>query len=255
VRRLHPDLKDSEVEIHVTQTRGSTIFNVLATGREPSYTRIYLDALLDECVAFQRGFQEGSNKLAPLRVQVANQQAQMEKTIAALEKLRAKVDTVSAKSDQQRLSSQLNSLRSQRDKLQVQLRSLHPKDTERSALEAKLNATEQEIEVFESQLQRYEPDLAELRKLTSKYVMEKMAYEKLFEKVELTHTSLIEEQPFLPIQERASPAVENMDWTMPILFGAMAGGVPSLALGLLLSLFLVRSAQVPQSEAHPDRLP
>lgn len=53
VRALHPDLRDSEVEIRVAQTKGSAIFNVFATGANPKYTQIFLDALLDEFIAFR----------------------------------------------------------------------------------------------------------------------------------------------------------------------------------------------------------
>lgn len=53
VRALHPELKETDVELRVVQAKGSAIFNILATGREPKYTRIYLDALLDEFMAFR----------------------------------------------------------------------------------------------------------------------------------------------------------------------------------------------------------
>lgn len=58
VRALHPDLKESEVEVQVSQNRGSAIFNVRAFGIEPKYTRIFLDALLDEFVAFRNQIRE-----------------------------------------------------------------------------------------------------------------------------------------------------------------------------------------------------
>ncbi len=58
VRALHPDMKESEVEIQVSQNRGSAIFNVRAFGIEPKYTRIFLDALLDEFIAFRNQIRE-----------------------------------------------------------------------------------------------------------------------------------------------------------------------------------------------------
>ena len=58
VRALNPDVKDSDVEIRVAQTKGSAIFNILATGSEPKYTRIFLDALLDEFIAFRQSIRE-----------------------------------------------------------------------------------------------------------------------------------------------------------------------------------------------------
>lgn len=58
VRALHPDLKDSDVEVRVAQTKGSAIFNIVATGAEPRYTKIFLDALLDEFIAFRQSIRE-----------------------------------------------------------------------------------------------------------------------------------------------------------------------------------------------------
>jgi len=58
VRALHPDMKASEVEIQVRQNKGSAIFNVVATGIEPKYTRVFLDALLDEFIAFRNQIRE-----------------------------------------------------------------------------------------------------------------------------------------------------------------------------------------------------
>ena len=58
VRALNPDVKDSDVEIRMAQTKGSAIFNILATGSEPKYTKIILDALLDEFIAFRQSIRE-----------------------------------------------------------------------------------------------------------------------------------------------------------------------------------------------------
>ena len=44
----NPELKDHDVDVRVAQTKGSAIFNVLATSNEPKYTKVFLNALLDE---------------------------------------------------------------------------------------------------------------------------------------------------------------------------------------------------------------
>ena len=54
VRALHPELRDGDVDIRVAQTKGSAILYILATGNEPKYTRIFLDSLLDEFMAFRQ---------------------------------------------------------------------------------------------------------------------------------------------------------------------------------------------------------
>ncbi|WP_395744902.1 hypothetical protein [Prosthecobacter sp.] len=48
VKASNPEVRDLDVDVRVAQTKGSAIFNVLATGGEPGYTRIFLNALLDE---------------------------------------------------------------------------------------------------------------------------------------------------------------------------------------------------------------
>lgn len=53
VRALHPELKECEVEVQASQNKGSAIFNIRAFGTEPKYTRVFLDALLDEFMAFR----------------------------------------------------------------------------------------------------------------------------------------------------------------------------------------------------------
>lgn len=62
VRALHRELKETDVEVRVAQTKGSAIFNILVTGREPKFTRIFLDALLDEFMGFRRHLQEQLGK-------------------------------------------------------------------------------------------------------------------------------------------------------------------------------------------------
>lgn len=60
VRSLHPNIKPVEVEIKVAQQRGSSILNVGGTGPEPEYTRHFVDALLDEYMAFRKEMIETS---------------------------------------------------------------------------------------------------------------------------------------------------------------------------------------------------
>jgi hypothetical protein len=58
VRLLNPDLKQCEMDVHITQSKGSTVINVAAIGSEPKYTRVFLDALLDEFSAFRDNIRE-----------------------------------------------------------------------------------------------------------------------------------------------------------------------------------------------------
>ena len=53
-RALHPALAESDVQIIVRQVKDSAIFNVIASGSEGAYIRTYLNALLDEFIAFRQ---------------------------------------------------------------------------------------------------------------------------------------------------------------------------------------------------------
>ena len=65
LRSLHPDFEKCEVTIKVTNNKGSSIFNVRAFGSEPKYTRYFLDALLDEFMAY-RGQVDAKRNTAPV---------------------------------------------------------------------------------------------------------------------------------------------------------------------------------------------
>jgi polysaccharide biosynthesis transport protein len=59
----NPDITQAEVEIRVVQNKGSAIFNVSAIGADQKYTKIFLDALIDEYVGFRAASrQEQSNQ-------------------------------------------------------------------------------------------------------------------------------------------------------------------------------------------------
>lgn len=58
VRALYPDLKVSDVDVKVSQNKGSAIFNVAAIGTDIQYTRFFLDALLEEFRAFRDQIRE-----------------------------------------------------------------------------------------------------------------------------------------------------------------------------------------------------
>lgn len=243
VRALNPDLKDSDVEIRVAQTKGSAIFNILATGTEPKYTRIFLDALLDEFISFRQSIREQAQGkvLQQFLMEVVSRQKKMEASFEVMEKARAKVESLSAKADQERLASRLNKLRDQRDGLRLELKAMAANDAARASLETKMAPIDQEISMVETELGRYEPDIAELRKATERYAVDKEAHEKLFGKADALQTQFNARTDYVAIQERATTASENVeDWTMPVLVGAIGGGLLGALVGLVLALLFVR---------------
>ncbi|MGV3662067.1 MAG: M56 family metallopeptidase [Prosthecobacter sp.] len=60
VKALHPGLAASDVDIHVDQAKNAAVFSVAATGENAKFTKIYLDALLDEYIAFRQSIRDQS---------------------------------------------------------------------------------------------------------------------------------------------------------------------------------------------------
>ncbi len=58
VHDRHPNLKNETVEVHVSSRLDSAILDVIAEGREPKSTKLYLDALLDEFVTYRQSIRE-----------------------------------------------------------------------------------------------------------------------------------------------------------------------------------------------------
>jgi len=54
VRILYPDLREADVDVRVSQDKGTAIFNVAAVGSEKDFTKNFLNALLDEFKWFRK---------------------------------------------------------------------------------------------------------------------------------------------------------------------------------------------------------
>ncbi|MGV3662665.1 MAG: polysaccharide biosynthesis tyrosine autokinase [Prosthecobacter sp.] len=116
VRALFPDLKDSDVEIRVAQTKGSAIFNILATGSEPRYTKIFLDALLEEFIAFRQSVREqAQGKVIQTFLQeVVNKQKVMEDKNERLTKYASANNILTITNGNNAAAQLLDNLKSQR---------------------------------------------------------------------------------------------------------------------------------------------
>lgn len=249
VRALNPDLKDADVDIRVVQTKGSAIFNILATGRDPKYTRVFLDALLDEFIAFRQKIREqsGGKPLQDFLEAVVSQQKKMEETFEAAEQARAKVEALSAKAEGERLVTRLTKLKDQRDDLRLELRAMAEDDADRASLERRIAAFEQEIAMSEAERERRNINIDESRRAVEKHAVAKLTYEKLLESAQSLQSSFSSGADSVAIQERASTAAEVVEaWQLPIAIGAFVGGLLGAIIGLLLSFIFVPPASPPE---------
>jgi beta-lactamase regulating signal transducer with metallopeptidase domain len=123
VHALHPELKDHDVDIRVAQTKGSAIFNVLATGDDPKYTQIYLNALLDEFIAFRQAIREQAQGkvLSTFLQEVVNKEKVMEEKSDLLVKFTEKNNILSITNKQNELANFLAQMNGQRTTLRTRI--------------------------------------------------------------------------------------------------------------------------------------
>lgn len=117
VHALYPDLKDSDVDIRVAQTKGSAIFNILATGSEPKYTQILLNSLLDEFIAFRQSIREQAQGkvLSTFLQEVVNKQKVMEEKSDLLQRFCSANNILTITNGQNEAAHFLTQLKAQRE--------------------------------------------------------------------------------------------------------------------------------------------
>lgn len=91
VKAQHPELQDRDVGIRVAKFKNDTVFNVLATAQEPNYTKLYLNALLDEFMTFkisvnEQAFEQSHQELINTLDQRISQSEEALKKLQAVRK-------------------------------------------------------------------------------------------------------------------------------------------------------------------------
>ncbi|GEP44300.1 polysaccharide biosynthesis tyrosine autokinase [Brevifollis gellanilyticus] len=126
VHALHPDLKDSNVDIRVAQTKGSAIFNVFAIGSEPKFTKIFLDALLDEFIAARQQMREQGleRALNSFTETVVKKSKELSERTEKLEAFRKSNDTIQLSGNHNEAATFLINLKTKRELLNGELRDL-----------------------------------------------------------------------------------------------------------------------------------
>ncbi len=235
VRALNPELKESDVQIRVAQTKGTGIINILATGSGPKYTQIFLNSLLDEFIAFRQAIREQAQGrvLSTFLQEVVNKQKAMEEARDEMEAAGRDATSILANIDLQRLEERLKALSNERDDLKLALRSTPPDAAEK---EKRLGSLDFEIKRIQTELVTQEAAASKLRIATDKYNVAKEAYQKMFDRAETFQSMFNTQSDYVVIQERATTAAEHIeDWKLPILMGGGLGALAGLVVGLLIS--------------------
>jgi len=248
VHALHPNLQDSEVSITVRQTKGTTIFNILATGSDPKYTQILLNALVDEFVAFRQAIREEAQgrALGIFLQEVVNKQKTMEDAQEAKAAMERDAKTVLARIDLERLKERLKLLSNERDDLRMALK-VPPADAE--AKKERVRRLDEEIQRIGVEITEAEAVLVKLKAASQLFETANEAYQKMFQQAEtiqgIFNNAMTE---YVAIQERASVALEQVeDWKMPLILGGASGAALGLAGGLVISFFIVAIGSSKQS--------
>lgn len=123
VRALNPGLKECDVNLKVTQSKGSGIFTVTATGGEPKFTRVFLDALLDEFRAFREAVreQQRNKALTSLAEDVVKREAAVKKKTEAVQAFQKNNNMVVLASLQNQAAEMLKQITLERNRMMLEL--------------------------------------------------------------------------------------------------------------------------------------
>jgi beta-lactamase regulating signal transducer with metallopeptidase domain len=127
VRALYPDLKDNDVEIHASlqasQIKGSTLFGVQALSEDRKYAKVFLDALLDEFIAFRQSVREqsGGKDLQKLSQETVKAQKVMEERLAELAEFKQSNNIMVLTNGSNQAAQLLGKLQSQLEEQQTKL--------------------------------------------------------------------------------------------------------------------------------------
>lgn len=240
VRALHPEMADQDVLIQAAPTKAQMMFTVSATSSEPRYVRIYLDALLDEFIAYEISMRSQGlvKEVLQQRETVAVCEQQKLQAQSALDKARQTIDPLEVDIETRRLSERLISLRNRRDDLRLEL-----KTESSNATREKLTAVEEELAGIEPQIKGLSIAVTGLRQAESAFAQAETKCSNANANLRTLEQAIQVRQGDRVIQQRASTPHEVVeDWKMPILLGAGGGGLTGALVGLLLSLVIVRPA-------------
>lgn len=235
VRALNKELEDQNVEIRTARTPGSGIINILATGGEAKYTRVFLDALLDEFIAFRQSVreQEQGRVLKSYLEEVITVQKNMEQAAAILARARTAAPPTEGPAEVERLIARLTKLRDQRDDLRTAIRQENAAEA-RARAEQELKALEQDISSHEDQIKRLGSALQELRDSEEFSKTSKARYETKFAEVEALQKQYLLATDLVAIHERATPpSMTILGGAAPVIVSGFAGAVIGGGIGLI----------------------
>jgi hypothetical protein len=253
VRSMNPELREIEVEIRVTQTKGSSILNVAAMGEDGKYTRIFLSALLDEYVAFRQELIEKSLGTAMNKIieEVLSREKQVKDFTEKLDRFTREKNLPLLESEVARLVAKVSLLRAKIEDLE------HPQAAQASGAGAQvtgatLDSTREALRQAEEDLAKVSRQMTEFQSLKETLERAKQDYQdwkKALDRVDAAHVTSSDP---VAIMERPVVAVEtepDLVWSL-VGAGSVGGGI-----GFVLMLVCGLISQGRLSRREPPALP
>jgi hypothetical protein len=242
VRSLHPELKEIELDIRVTRTRGSTVLKVESAGAEPKYTRVFLDSLLDEYSAFRMEMINNSVPALTNKIieEVLTRERQTKECFAALESFQQLNDPMLLSSEHERLVKEVSTLRGEVETL-------------------KLSSKDSQIQLVANSLKEAEKKLEEIWAKEAKHLELKKRYEdserdynewkKTLERVDMGQQTACSVGYIL---ERPNAAVpDEPDLWLSLYLAGLTGAAAGVLVMFIAAFALTRLSKYPEVSPPP----
>jgi len=121
VRAVNPDLREADVEVRVSQNKGSAIFNVAVVGSDKDYVKTFLNALLDSFREFrERNREQQRNKaVQALAEDVVKSEKEVRENADNLANFKKNNNVVVISQNQNQAADMLRQYNNERERLRV----------------------------------------------------------------------------------------------------------------------------------------
>ena len=136
VKSIHPEMNATTVGLTIERQKNSAILNVLAQGGSPAYVQAFLDALLDEYVAFRREMRSKVSESAIDRIelQLALEEKRLGESRAKLQSFEEENNVVVLEEGRNNSAQYLRGLKAQLADLKAEGNLLRRLDIEKNIL-------------------------------------------------------------------------------------------------------------------------
>ena len=228
VRILNPDLREADVEVRVSQNKGSAIFNVAVVGADKDYVKTFLNALLDSFREFreQNREQQRNKAVQALAEDVAKSEKTVKAAAGRLADLKKSGNMILLAAEQAEQAEALKALMSEKRALLAAAGGANLSEAERSAKQQRVPIVDRELVAVKHEIIDTSGRLAEYQRIEKDLELAEKGHAAIFE---LMHKFTVGEDTqgdYVSVMERASTAVEDVhSAAVPAIFAGIGGFV------------------------------